>query len=172
MINEIVYGVELVTNKTLRLQERNGCLKFDTQETYDSYNENNLYLAPGLVDLQINGFSGVDFNKHPITEESFMHLIKELAKLGVLTFYPTIITNSKETTLAILENINRLCLKNSIIDSFVGGIHLEGPFLSTDKEACGAHDPMFIQQPNWSLFKRFQDASGNRIRVITLAPEW
>src|SRR5690606_26084904 len=102
MINEIVYGVELVTNKTLRLQERNGCLKFDTQETYDSYNENNLYLAPGLVDLQINGFSGVDFNKHPITEESFMHLIKELAKLGVLTFYPTIITNSKETTLAIL----------------------------------------------------------------------
>ncbi len=134
--------------------------------------EGDIYIGCGLIDLQINGFTGVDFNTFPISEIDFLKVINALTKEGVTSFFPTVITNSDSSILSLLKNINQLCLKNSIIESFVGGIHLEGPFISPADETRGAHDCKYIKAPDWNLFEKFQKASGNRIKIITISPEW
>ena len=131
-----------------------------------------LYFGPGLLDLQINGFDGIDFNQFPIQEKSFLKVIGSLAKTGVTSFFPTIITNSDQAIISLLENINRLCKNNVLINEFVGGIHLEGPFISSQEGAKGAHDAQYIKAPDWDLFSTFQMASGNRIKIVTISPEW
>jgi N-acetylglucosamine-6-phosphate deacetylase len=138
----------------------------------DESPEGNLYVGPGLVDLQINGFAGVDFNTFPIDELEFLKAIDTLVKEGVTAFFPTVITNSDTSILSLLNNINQLCLQNPIINSFVGGIHLEGPFISPADGAKGAHNHVYIKAPDWNLFEKFQEASGNRIKIITISPEW
>lgn len=132
----------------------------------------NMYCGSGLVDLQINGFSGVDFNTYPIAENDFLKVIDTLVKEGVTTFLPTVITNSDEAIMSLLENINALCKNNDFINSFVGGVHLEGPFISTLNGAKGAHDNKYIKAPDWDLFSKFQKASGGRIKIVTISPEW
>lgn len=131
-----------------------------------------IFVGPGLLDLQINGFSGVDFNTFPIIENDFLKVINNLSKEGVLSFFPTVITNSDANIINLLKNINELCLQNPLIDSYVSGIHLEGPFISPVREASGAHSKDYIKAPDWGLFKVFQEASGNRIKIITISPEW
>lgn len=131
-----------------------------------------IFIGPGFLDLQINGFSGVDFNTFPILENDFLKVINDLSKEGVLSFFPTVITNSDANIINLLKNINELCSQNSLIDSYVSGIHLEGPFISPVKEASGAHSKDYIKAPDWELFKTFQEASGNRIKIVTISPEW
>ncbi len=132
----------------------------------------NTYIGPGLVDLQVNGFAGVDFNSFPISEGEFAKAVSALAKGGVTTFLPTIITNSDTKIINLLENIDKLCKDNPLIGQFIGGIHLEGPFISPCDGARGAHDKTFVKAPDWELFRQFQAASGHRIKILTLSPEW
>jgi len=138
----------------------------------DNSVKSNLYLGLGLVDLQINGFAGIDFNQFPITSEGLLQVIEALMKKGVTSFLPTIITNSDERIIDLLRNIDQLLKQNPYISSFIPGIHLEGPFISPEAGARGAHDFQFIKAPDWSLFQEFQEASGHRIKIVTLSPEW
>ena len=124
------------------------------------------------MDLQVNGFAGVDFNAPPITEEDLLLVIQALIREGVTSFLPTLITNSVEQICLLLENLDALSTDNPYIDSFIPGIHLEGPFISPVEGARGAHPVEHVQAPDWELFQRFQRAAGNRIRLITLSPEW
>lgn len=143
-----------------------------SKEIHHGISKETLFVGHGLTDLQINGYCGVDFNTYPIIEDDFLKIIDALVKEGVTSFLPTIITNSDENIRALLENINQLCLKNIIIDSFVAGVHLEGPFISMDEGAKGAHDNQFIKAPDWVLFQEFQKISGDRIKIVTISPEW
>jgi N-acetylglucosamine-6-phosphate deacetylase len=54
----------------------------------------------------------------------------------------------------------------------VAGIHLEGPFISAEDGARGAHDVRYVKAPDWSLLERFQEVAQGTIRLVTLAPEW
>ncbi|WP_338044696.1 N-acetylglucosamine-6-phosphate deacetylase [Paenibacillus periandrae] len=58
------------------------------------------------------------------------------------------------------------------MDLSVGGIHLEGPFISPHDGPRGAHGKAYVKAPNWELFQRWQEAADGRIRIITLSPEW
>lgn len=131
-----------------------------------------IYCGPGLIDIQVNGIAGVDFNTFPISEEGMLLAVQALLKDGVTSFFPTVITNSDEATIALLENLDQLCSQNPLIDSHVGGIHLEGPFISGSDGSRGAHDRRYIKAPDWDLFQRFREASGNRIKIVTLCPSW
>ena len=72
----------------------------------------------------------------------------------------------------IARVIDAACLEVEAVGSTIGGIHLEGPFLSPEEGPRGAHDSRYIKAPDWALFARWQAASGNRIRIVTLSPEW
>ena len=128
-------------------------------------------LSPGWLDIQINGFMGVDFNS-PVSTDDFLHAVEALAAVGVTRFLPTIITNTPERMEACLEAIARATREHPRIAQAVAGIHLEGPFLSAQDGARGAHPIDAIRPPDLALFERLQNASGQLIRLLTLSPEY
>ena len=130
------------------------------------------FIGPGLVDLQVNGVDGVDFNDPSLTEEGLLNATRYLLSQGVTTFFPTIITHSTSDTRHLLRAIAGACASHPLLQQCIGGIHLEGPFISKVDGARGAHDKKHVKKPDWELFMSFQKAAGNRIRLITLSPEW
>lgn len=130
------------------------------------------FIGPGLVDLQVNGVNGVDFNDPSLTEEGLLNATRYLLGQGITTFFPTIITHSTTETRQMLRTIADSCARHPLLQQCIGGIHLEGPFISKVDGARGAHDKKHVKKPDWELFMSFQKAAGNRIRLITLSPEW
>lgn len=131
-----------------------------------------IYIAPGLVDLQINGFNGIDFNSIELKIDDITLLTRILFEKGITTYFPTIITNSDNATEALLKTITLACESKEEIDACIGGIHLEGPFISQEDGPRGAHPIPHIKAPNWKLFSKWQKIAKGRIKIITLSPEW
>lgn len=129
-------------------------------------------VAPGLVDLQINGYAGYDFNQVPYPDMMVGEVIRKLWQEGVTSCFPTVITNSDEVIHEAMASIALACRQDPVVDQGIAGIHLEGPFISPDNGARGAHHAHYVKPPDWELFSRWQEASGGRIRIITLSPEW
>jgi len=171
-MKETITCIDCHSNKSVEISLENNTVVSRKHVDSNDINTTKLFVGQGLTDLQVNGYCGVDFNTFPILEKDFLKVIEELVKQAVTSFLPTIITNSDETILELLKNIHELCEKNSIINAFVAGIHLEGPFISKAEGAKGAHDNKYIKAPDWDLFKKFQLASGNRIKIVTISPEW
>jgi len=130
------------------------------------------WIAPGLVDLQINGYAGLDFNTLPLAVETVQQATRLLLAQGVTSYLPTIITNSPEAIEEAMKSIAAACEADRLTDSAIAGIHLEGPFISPEDGARGAHAKAYVRAPDWTLFEQWQAASGNRIKVITISPEW
>lgn len=130
------------------------------------------FTGPGLVDLQVNGVGGIDFNAPGLSVSQLEEATHLLLAEGTTTFFPTIVTNANARTVSLLKAIATACSENRLVDQCIGGIHLEGPFISRLDGARGAHPRRHVKAPDWDLFQRFQEASGQRIRLITLSPEW
>ena len=152
------YGVDLEISKA-------GILSGDNKSLLP-------YAGPGLIDLQINGINGIDFNSVSLNCEGLVSAADYLLSKGVTTFFPTVITNTEENTRYILSVINNACHESPLLDQCIGGIHLEGPFISPADGYRGAHDKDLVRAPEWDLFLNYQNASGGRIKIITLSPEW
>lgn len=127
-------------------------------------------IAPGLIDVQINGYMGVDFSDPELTPEDMQKATKALWAVGVTSFYPTIITNSHENLLNTFERISDVSKDKSIINS-IPGFHLEGPFISPEKGFRGAHLEKYIREPNWEEFEQYQKLAKGMIKLVTLSPE-
>lgn len=130
----------------------------------------NLYLAPGLIDVQINGYVGVDFSGPDLTVEGVRKVTKALWKAGVTSYFPTIITSDIDLikrNFAVLAKAR----EDREIGKSIPGFHLEGPYISPVKGFRGAHLEKYIKNPNWEEFQEIQKAANNGIKMITLAPE-
>lgn len=126
--------------------------------------------SAGFVDLQINGFAGVDFSAPDLSVEAIARVLPPLWATGVTSFCPTLITNSLERlerNLAVLEAARKTVPG---FHSCAPCYHLEGPFLSPGPSR-GAHDPAFMRPPDWEEFQRLQRAAGGKIGLVTVAPE-
>jgi len=130
------------------------------------------YVAPGLVDLQINGCAGHDFNAAVPTAEIAASAVRAAWRDGVTSVYPTVITNSDPALRASLSAIASACDADALVSACVAGVHLEGPFISPEDGARGAHHRDYVRAPDWDLFRRWQDAANGRIAILTLSPEW
>lgn len=130
------------------------------------------WIGAGLIDLQINGYAGIDFNTPPVPESSIHEATRKLWQEGVTSYYPTVITNSDEAIESSLRAIAAACRSDEMTAASVKGIHLEGPFLSPEDGAKGAHDAKYIKAPSWELYQRWQNAAEGRLSILTLSPEW
>jgi N-acetylglucosamine-6-phosphate deacetylase len=119
---------------------------------------------PGFFDLQVNGFAGVDFNA-PCTPEQLQSATNAMRAGGVTQFLPTIITSSREHFASCARAIVNFA------GTAIAGIHLEGPYISPQDGARGAHPLAHVCEASIDDFKYRQDAADGRIVLVTLAPE-
>jgi N-acetylglucosamine-6-phosphate deacetylase len=129
------------------------------------------WLAPGWVDLQINGYGGREFNAPDLSPADVIAIGQRLTRFGVTRFCPTLTTASREAIVAGLTTICQACQASPEFDALVAGIHLEGPYISAEDGARGAHPRAHCRQPDIEEFELFARAAEGRIRLVTLAPE-
>jgi N-acetylglucosamine-6-phosphate deacetylase len=129
-------------------------------------------VGPAFFDLQINGFAGVDFSSPNLTQEQLEHAVRALHRVGCSHFLLTLITADADFLAEQFRRIAEFLEASPLLRDSIPGFHLEGPFISSKMGYSGAHPPEHIRPPDFSLFQLWQRASGNRIRVVTLAPEW
>jgi N-acetylglucosamine-6-phosphate deacetylase len=133
--------------------------------------DNPAFLAPGLIDLQVNGFAGVDYNSASSTHEQIAQSIRAMFACGVTRFFPTVITGSTDNMSAALRHL--AIAKESIAEGqAMEAFHLEGPYISPEDGPRGAHPARWVRPPDLEEFRRFQDAARGNIRLVTLSPEW
>ena len=129
------------------------------------------FIAPGWVDIQVNGFAGVDYNSPVAPHEEIARSIHVLYSAGVARFYPTVITGGPDDMVAALRNLARA--KETLDEGIaMDGFHVEGPHISSEDGPRGAHPKRWVRKPDVDEFRRWQDATGGRIRLVTVAPEW
>jgi N-acetylglucosamine-6-phosphate deacetylase len=133
--------------------------------------EENLYLSPGLIDLQVNGFGGIDLNSGRLTPDEVLALTEKMLSLGVTTFLPTLITASEPAILAGLLAIAEARQRYPVVRHVVPFVHVEGPSISPADGPRGAHPAEHVRAPSLAEFKRWQRASGDLVGMVTLAPE-
>ena len=122
-----------------------------------------LLLAPGFVELQVNGAAGHDLTRDP---DAIWAVGESLRQFGVTSFLPTIVTSPPRVVDAA-----RRALAAGAPSGYRGaiplGLHVEGPFLNPERR--GAHDPDLLRPPDPALVVGWSPGSG--IRLVTLAPE-
>jgi len=130
-----------------------------------------VFIAPGFVDLQVNGFAGVDFNAPTAAHEDIQRAIGTIFSTGVVRFFPTVITGAPDAMLAALRNLAAAhdALPNG---PAIEALHIEGPHISPEDGPRGAHPKEWVRPPDFTEFQRWQDAAQGLVRLVTLSPEW
>jgi len=132
---------------------------------------NSVWVAPALFDLQINGCGGHSFNSERLTPDAVREVVRTCRRHGIGSFCATLVTNAAEALLHGFATLRRACEEDAEIGGAIPAFHLEGPYISPEDGPRGAHPRRHVRPPDWDEFRRFQDAAGGRIRLLTLAPE-
>ena len=138
----------------------------DKNNTPDNFNKIELdqgILAPGFIDLQVNGGGGVLFNNSP-NKESLNTIIKAHQFFGTTSVMPTVISDSLE----VLEQCIKTVTEEIKNNSSLLGIHIEGPFFNTKYR--GVHQKQYISAINSDYLNLFESLKGFPV-MLTLAPE-
>lgn len=124
-----------------------------------------LMMIPGLVDVHTHGAIGLE------ASDASLEAIEELSRFegehGVTTFLPTMSTQSTETLKDAAKAV--ACAKPLVKGAKIGGIHMEGPYFSMKYK--GAQNPEHIRRPSAEEFFEINKASGEIVKLISIAPE-
>ena len=129
------------------------------------------WLAPGFIDLQVNGFAGVDYCSPHSSMEEMGRSIRAQFACGVSRIYPTVITGSAEDMQGAFRNIVKAKRELPEGEAFEA-IHAEGPFISAEDGPRGAHPVKQARRPSLEEWRRMQDAAEGNIRLLTVSPEY
>lgn len=129
----------------------------------------NLWLTPGLFDIQMNGMLGHDLSEEDLDIEKIAAINDGLEKHGVLHWCPTVCSNTAEIVERNLGIINQAIQQRAAPGIYC--IHLEGHYVSTEEGYRGVHLPRFQRNPDPEEFDRWQETAGGHIGLFSLAPE-
>jgi N-acetylglucosamine-6-phosphate deacetylase len=130
------------------------------------------WIAPGLVDIQVNGYDGQEFSSQNLTAEQVARIVRRHYDFGVTGICPTLTTNGFTALAGGMKAIAAACEQDAGIGRRVLGIHLEGPYMSREDGPRGAHPLEHCRRPDWDEFRRLQDAAGGRIVILTMSVEF
>jgi N-acetylglucosamine-6-phosphate deacetylase len=128
-------------------------------------------IAPGFIDLQVNGFAGVDYNAPDAPHDEVARSLRVMFSTGVSRCFPTVITGDPERMLGALRNLaaaRETLPEGPAMEAF----HVEGPHISPEDGPRGAHPQRWVRPPDLEEYKRWQEAAQGHVRLVTLSPEW
>lgn len=125
----------------------------------------------GFIDLQVNGYGGIDFNQDHLTAEQLHAACERLTADGTTCVLATIITEKLDTMCQRLKRLAELRAADPLAAKIILGFHVEGPFLNPATGFRGAHPVDAIRLADEAEAQHLLDAGGGLIRIITLAPE-
>jgi N-acetylglucosamine-6-phosphate deacetylase len=128
--------------------------------------------ATSLIDLQVNGYAGDDFQNAELSAPDLRRAIDALRQGQTHRILLTLITDDLDALARKFAQIEKYRAADSVIAETICGYHLEGPFMSPEDGYRGAHPGEYMQAPNLAAFQKLQEAAGGNIRLLTLAPEW
>ncbi|TMU50728.1 N-acetylglucosamine-6-phosphate deacetylase [Flagellimonas algicola] len=140
------------------------------KKTQKGPNNFQIYVAPGLIDQQVNGYLSHSFVSNDLNKEKLNKITQRLWENGITTFFPTLTSESSQVLLQSFSNLDHILGDTQLAQS-IPGFHLEGPYISSLDGFRGVHNPKHIRNPDWKELKTWIKASGNKIKIITLAPE-
>jgi N-acetylglucosamine-6-phosphate deacetylase len=162
----ICLGVDVATDQSVAVEFAETILSVRPAETTSA-----VYLAPGFVDLQVNGFAGVDFNDPNTPVDAVGRALDAMFSTGVTRCLPTVITGPADAMLASLRNLRRAQTELPQ-GRAIAGFHVEGPHIGVEDGPRGAHPVRWVRPPDLAEFARWQEATDGNIRLVTLSPHW
>lgn len=129
------------------------------------------YVAPGFIDIQVNGFAGVDYCSPTASLEEIGRSLDLIFSTGTTRIFPTVITGGREDMLGAIRNLAK-AKRTLKYGRALEGFHIEGPHISPHDGARGAHPLRQVRPPDTDEFDRWQDAAEGNVRLVTVSPEW
>jgi N-acetylglucosamine-6-phosphate deacetylase len=157
-----ITGRDPATGLTLRVTTEGGVIA-DVRSVPPA---SGLWLAPGLVDLQVNGFAGHDVNSPDVSVETIAGLVRALWWAGVTTVLPTVVTAGERHISRAVEVIARARAADPVVAHAIPYVHVEGPFLSDQDGPRGVHDARNIRAASIEELYRWGDLVG----MVTVSP--
>jgi N-acetylglucosamine-6-phosphate deacetylase len=130
------------------------------------------WLAPGLIDLQVNGYSGDDVNADNLTIDTVQSLARRMLAIGVTTFVPTLITASEQKIIHNLRIIAAARQTDPLLAHMIPFVHIEGPHIASEDGPRGAHPIEHVRPPDVAEFARWQAACNDLVGMVTLSPHY
>ncbi|MGX1786030.1 N-acetylglucosamine-6-phosphate deacetylase [Bosea sp. NPDC055332] len=128
-------------------------------------------VSPGLIDLQINGFAGVDFNDPAITPADLDRALEAMLATGVTHCLPTIITAHPHELIERFRALDKAVAGSRLGPLMCPGYHLEGPFLNPAPGYHGCHPPQAMTAARPELIAEVERGLKRPILMVTLAAE-
>jgi N-acetylglucosamine-6-phosphate deacetylase len=129
------------------------------------------WIAPGLLDIQINGYGGQEFSSPSLTAEKVITIVDAMAAFGVTRFCPTVTTEGFEVLRHAMATLREVAESSPDLAWRLPCVHLEGPYITKEDGARGAHPLAHCRLPDWDEFQRLQEAAGGRIGILTMSVE-
>ncbi|MBQ9468762.1 MAG: N-acetylglucosamine-6-phosphate deacetylase [Clostridia bacterium] len=124
-------------------------------------------VVPGFIDEHIHGAAGSDAMDG--TTEALSTIARAIAAEGTVGFLATTMTQSPENIGKAMTAVKQYRSERHPEGAEVLGLHLEGPFIS--KKHVGAQPIEYVEAPSVEIFRKYNELSGNNIRIISMAPE-
>lgn len=130
-----------------------------------------VWISPGICDVQVNGVGGISYKAEDLTVEQVIETTEWMYKTGTAKWCPTVTTSSAADAIQGLGLLAKACDTDPNAGASFCGFHVEGPYIGSEDGPRGAHPLEHTRDPDWDEFQRYQEASGGRIVIFTLAPE-
>ncbi len=130
------------------------------------------FVAPGFIDVQVNGFAGVDYCSPATPHEEIARSVRAQFATGVTRLFPTVITGTYEGMAGAIGNLARAKAALGAEGRAMEGFHMEGPHISPDDGPRGAHPRECVRPPDVNEFQRWVDLADGNLKLVTVAPEW
>jgi N-acetylglucosamine-6-phosphate deacetylase len=131
----------------------------------------NTWLAPSLVELQVNGYGGIAYHKDDITAEELLRSVSRLARDGCGHVLITLTTRPWGDLMAQLRRVKKLREETPALKAAIAGWHIEGPFMSPEPGFVGAHKPDWMVSPTPENIHELREITQGDPVLLTVAPE-